>query len=141
MDYNKLIESLMDKLFSWPGVVFLVILTSSLIFRKPFSALIHRIIKLKVGKEWVAIDTPADTSATARQLESKPAETGLTLESKPLAISPDLADVPVEANVETTNRLQQIKNFGLPPIVHEQEQLIKNDLNSGLTKSCSFAWP
>jgi hypothetical protein len=84
VDYSKLLELILDRLFSWSGVVFLTTLTFGLLFRKPLYALIHQIIKLKVGKEWVAIDTPADASATARQLESRPAETGLALESKPV---------------------------------------------------------
>jgi len=77
MDYMKLLEVILDKLISWPAMIFLTISACALIFRTPLCALLDRTIKLKVGKEWVAIDTPTDASATARQLESRPAETGL----------------------------------------------------------------
>jgi hypothetical protein len=101
--------------------VFLTTLTFGLLFRKPLYALKYRIIKLKVGKEWVAIDTPADASATARQLESRPAETGLALESKPVETGSGLKDNSVVTNGESGDWLQQVQNFGVPTIVQEQE--------------------
>jgi hypothetical protein len=128
MDYIKLLELILDRLFSWPVMVFLIILALSLIFKSPLYALIHRIIKLKVGNEWVAIDTPTDASATARQLESRPAETGLALENKPVEAGSGLKYSSVVANGESVDRLQQLKNFGVPTIVQEQETLVHNEL-------------
>jgi hypothetical protein len=51
MDHMKLLESILDKLISWPAMMFLTIFVCALIFRTPFRALLDRTIKLKVGKE------------------------------------------------------------------------------------------
>ena len=121
----EIVKLILEKLFSWPGVVILLTLTCSLIFRKPLSALIERAIKLQVGKEWLSVDTPA---AASRQMESKPPEIGLVSEIKPVETESGLANVPAVTNGDTNKELQQVKNFDVPPIVQHQEELIRASL-------------
>jgi hypothetical protein len=120
-----IVQLVIEKLLSWPGVLIPAILACGLMFRKPLSPLLARTINLKVGKEGLTIDAPV---AASRQLESKSPEAGLVSESKHVETDSDLANLPAVTNGETDSALQQIKSFDVPPIVQHQEGLIRASL-------------
>lgn len=97
---------------SWPAVVLIVILVAMLVFRMQIINLLNRLRKL--GMPGVALDIDPALTAVSNQSESKPAETGLAVRAA--------LDIQVE------NRLQQARNLDVPPIVQEQQQLIRTDL-------------
>jgi hypothetical protein len=91
-------------LISWPVVGAIAIL----IFRKPLSVLLSReSVKMGFGKEGVTL--AASAAAATNQAESKPVGKGL-------------------ADPETEKRLQAVRNIDVVPIVQEQANLIRADL-------------
>ncbi|MGH9439550.1 MAG: hypothetical protein ACRD22_17130 [Terriglobia bacterium] len=100
------------QIIRWPVVALIVAVFAILIFRKPITNLLSRVKRVGVGA--INLDTETVLAAASNQSESKPVETSLTV-----APSPD---------AETANRLQQVRNFGVLPIVQEQQKLIRADL-------------
>jgi hypothetical protein len=110
------------KAIAWPIVT--LILGGSLIWilRKKLPAISERVSVLKLNKG--GLEANLVVAAASLQLEAKPPETGLsdTVPSIPSElISPELTP-------ELAQRLNEVRNLHVPPIVLEQERLIRSDI-------------
>lgn len=99
----QLAQLVLDKLISWPVVVFIGIL----VFRKPLAALLGReSVQVGLSKEGLTL---AASAAVKIQAGSEPVAKGLS-------------------DPETEKRLEAVRNINVVPIALEQAGLIRTDL-------------
>jgi hypothetical protein len=110
------------KAIAWPIVT--LILGGSLIWilRKKLPAMSERISALKLSKG--GLEANLVVAAASLQLEAKPPEMGL---SDAVPSVPNEARSP-ELTPELAQRLNEVRNLHVPPIVLEQERLIRSDI-------------
>lgn len=109
------------KVVCWPIVAVIAILA----FRKQVAGLLNRVKKL--GIPGMNIDAES-AAASTMQAESKPVGTGLNAESAIGTIQAESKLAKTEFDAETENRLRQVRNIDVAPIVQEQQNLIRADL-------------
>ena len=92
------LAKLFELLLSWPIVVFIALL----FFRRSFTGLLDRIKTVGVGKSGITID------AGSNQSEAEPPKSGL--------------------DTEAERKLKAVENINVSPLLQQQEQAIKSDL-------------
>lgn len=100
------------QLIRWPAVALIVAVFAILIFRNSITNLLSRLKRVGVGA--INLDTETALAAASNQSETKPVDSGLTLKAAP--------------DAQTEDRLRQVRNFGMSPIVQEQQKLIRAEI-------------
>ncbi len=110
------------KAIAWPIVT--LVLCGSLIWilRNKLPAMFDRISGFKLNKD--GLEANLVVAATSLQLEAKPPEAGL---SETVATFPR-ETTSSELNLEAAQRLKEVRNIYVTPIVQEQESLIRADI-------------
>ena len=122
----EIFKLLLDKLTSLHFVVLYGICFTLVLFRNSISGFLHR-LKALSGAGFAATAQEA-TIAASRQLENRHTSTGSIVEGNIVATSS--SNNTEETNRETANRLQQLRNLGVPTIVQQREKLLQDGLQS-----------
>ena len=97
------------KYLSWPIAVVILVFVIVLVLRRPLSEVLHR-GGLRIGREGLTIDQASAAAAATLQSEAPPVDSAFALDR------------------DTEQRLTHVKQAGVSPIVLEQQNRIRADL-------------